>query len=156
MTDDVNDRKRDFLRTAAMVGVAGGMLGSALAAVKAEVISLKTIAAGTASGYSGSIAARETLLAVIPFGFADGYPRFPAGGSVLVRGRRAALVGPRHTEHAMIDVTDVSGAALGDEVVLLGMQGDDAITIHEIVAATGVPLIELVPRLAGNPRRRWL
>jgi len=46
--------------------------------------------------------------------------------------------------------------ALGDEVVLLGAQGDDAITIHEIVAATGVPLIELVPRLARNPRRRLL
>jgi len=40
--------------------------------------------------------------------------------------------------------------------VLLGTQGDDTVTIHEIVAATGVPLIELVPRLARNPRRRWL
>jgi len=73
-----------------------------------------------------------------------------------VRGRRAPLVGPRHTEHALVDVTDVPGVALGDEVVLLGAQGDEAITIHDIVAATGVPLIELVPRLAHNPRRRLL
>ena len=129
---------------------------SALAAVKARVISLKRLAAGTTAGYSAPRWRRDTLVAVIPFGFADGYPRLPAGGTVLVRGRRAPLVGPRHTEHALVDVTDVPGVALGDEVVLLGAQGDDAITIHEIVAATGVPLIELVPRLARNPRRRML
>ncbi len=129
---------------------------SALAAVKARVISLKRFAAGTAPGYSARRVDRDSVIAVIPFGFADGYPRFPAGGTVLVRGRRAPLVGPRHTEHALVDVTDVPGVALGDEVALLGAQDDDAITIHEIVAATGVPLIELVPRLACNPRRRLL
>lgn len=128
----------------------------ALAAVKARIISLKRLAAGTTAGYAATALERDTLVAVIPFGFADGYPRLPAGGTVLVRGRRAPLVGPRHTEHSLVDVTDVPGAALGDEVVLLGTQGEDAVTIHEIVASTGVPLIELVPRLAGNPRRRWL
>ncbi len=129
---------------------------SALSAVKSRVISLKRIAAGAAPGYAASIVDRETRVAVIPFGFADGYPRLPPGGTVLVRGRRASLVGPRHTEHSLVDVTDVPDVALGDEVVLLGAQGGDAITIHEIVAATGVPLIELVPRLARNPRRRVL
>ena len=129
---------------------------SALAAVKAHVIALKRIAAGSAAGYSAEVLERDTVIGVIPFGFADGYPRFPAGGTVLVRGRRAPLVGPRHTEHALVDVTDVPDVALGDEVVLLGTQGPDAITLHEIVAATGVPLIELVPRLARNPRRRVL
>lgn len=129
---------------------------SALSAVKARVISLKRLAAGAAAGYGAGAVARDTTIAVIPFGFADGYPRLPAGGTVLVRGRRAPLVGPRHTEHSLVDVTDVAGVALGDEVVLLGAQGGDAITVHEIVAATGVPLIELVPRLARNPRRRML
>lgn len=129
---------------------------SALSAVKARVISLKRLAAGAAAGYGAGAVARDTTIAVIPFGFADGYPRLPAGGTVLVRGLRAPLVGPRHTEHSLVDVTDVAGVALGDEVVLLGAQGGDAITIHEIVAATGVPLIELVPRLARNPRRRML
>ena len=74
-------------------------------------------------GYSARTVDRETAIAVIPFGFADGYPRLPAGGTVLVRGQRAPLVGPRHTEHALVDVTDVPGVALGDEVVLLGAQG---------------------------------
>jgi len=128
----------------------------ALAAVKARVISLKRLAAGTTAGYAATTLPRDTLVAVIPYGFSDGYPRLPAGGTVLVRGRRAPLLGPRHTEHALVDVTDVPGVALGDEVVLLGIQGEDAVTIHELVEATGVPLIELVPRLARNPRRRWL
>jgi alanine racemase len=73
-----------------------------------------------------------------------------------VRGQRVALVGPRHTEHSLVDVTAVAGVALGDEVVLLGAQGDASIGLHDLVAATGVPLIELVPRLACNPRRKML
>ena len=97
---------------------------------------------------------RDTLLAVIPYGFADGYPRLPAGGTVLVRGQRAPLLGQRHTEHSIVDVTDVPGVALDDEVVLLGAQGGEVIDIHELVAATGVPLIELVPRLARSAHRR--
>ncbi len=126
---------------------------SALASVKARIIALKRVASGAVLGYGGIAVTRDTLLAVIPFGFADGYPRFPAGGPVLVRGQRASLVGPRHTEHCIVDVTDIAGVALGDEVVLLGMQGHETIGVHELVAFTGVPLIELVPRLARNPRR---
>lgn len=126
---------------------------SALASVKARIIALKAVKAGAVLGYGGIAVTRDTLLAVIPFGFGDGYPRFPAGGAVLVRGQRAALVGPRHTEHSIVDVTDVAGAAIGDEVVLLGTQGSATLGIHDLVAATGVPLIELVPRLARNPRR---
>ena len=126
---------------------------SALASVKARIIALKRVAAGAVLGYSGIAVTRPTLLAVIPFGFGDGYPRFPAGGTVLVRGQRAALVGPRHTEHSIVDVTGIEGVALGDEVVLLGAQGGASIGIHELVAHTGIPLIELVPRLACDPRR---
>lgn len=121
----------------------------ALSAVKASIIALKPIVAGAALGYGGGMASRDSLLAVIPFGFGDGYPRFPAGGSVLVQGRRVPLLGPRHTEHSIVDVTGVPGVALGDEVVLMGRQGSERIAIDEIVAATGVPLIELLPRLAG-------
>jgi alanine racemase len=128
----------------------------ALAAVKARIVALKRVEANAAAGYGAATTARDTLLAVIPFGFADGYPRLPAGGTALVRGQRVPLVGQRHTEHSLLDVTAIPGVALGDEVVLLGTQGDARIGIHDLVAATGVPLIELVPRLACNPRRRML
>lgn len=129
---------------------------SALSAVKASIISLKRIAAGLASGYDGGTLARDTVLAVIPFGFADGYPRMPAGGTVLVRAQRVPLLGQRHTEHSILDVTDVAGVALGDEVVLLGTQGEERIGIHDLVIATGVPLLELASRLARNPHRKML
>ncbi len=128
----------------------------ALAAVKARIIALKRVRAGTATGYGGDPVEHDTVLGVIPFGFADGYPRLPAGGSALVRGQRVPLLGQRHTEHSILDVTSVEDVALGDEVVLLGAQGGASIGIHELVAATGVPLIELVPRLARSERRRML
>ncbi len=121
--------------------------------MKARIIALKRIAKGATPGYAGRPVKCDTVAAVIPFGFADGYPRLPPGGIALVRGRRVPLVGARHTEHSMLDVTAVPDVALGDEVVLLGRQGGEAITIHDLVAATGVPLIELVPRLARNSRR---
>lgn len=129
---------------------------SALAAVKARIIALKQVSAASGNSFGREPLRRDTLLAVIPFGFADGYPRLPAGGEALVRGRRVPMLGLRHTEHCMLDLTDVPEAALGDEVVLLGTQGDQTIGINDLVARTGVPLIELVPRLARNPRRRLL
>ena len=129
---------------------------SALAAVKASIISLKRVAAGSAPVYGGGTLARDTVLAVIPFGFADGYPRVPAGGTALVRGQRVPLLGQRHTEHSILDVTDVASVALGDEVVLLGTQGEECIGIHDLVIATGVPLLELASRLARNPHRKML
>jgi alanine racemase len=98
---------------------------SALASVKATIISLKRVAANAVQGHSGAPIVRDRMLAVIPFGFADGYPRLPAGGTALVHGQRVPLLGQRNTEHTIVDVTDVGGVALGDEVVLLGVQGDE-------------------------------
>lgn len=122
----------------------------ALAAVKARVIALQDTTVGNAETPGMPLRRR---IAVIPYGFSDGYPRLPAGGTVLVRGRRVPILGMRHSEHAMLDVTSVPDVALGDEVVLLGSQGEERIDMHELSAATGVPLIELIPRLAANPRR---
>jgi alanine racemase len=129
---------------------------SALASVKATIISLKRVAANAVQGHSGAPIVRDRMLAVIPFGFADGYPRLPAGGTALVHGQRVPLLGQRNTEHTIVDVTDVGGVALGDEVVLLGVQGDERIGMHELAERTGVPLIELVARLARNSHRKIL
>jgi alanine racemase len=128
----------------------------ALASVKSNIISLKRFAAESAEGYGGARVGRDKVLAVIPFGFVDGYPRLPEGGTALVRGHRVPLLGQRNTEHSILDVTDVAGVELNDEVVLLGAQGSERIGIHELAARTGVPLIELVGRLARNPRRKLI
>lgn len=128
----------------------------ALAAVKAKIIALKQVKAGSCLGYSDDVLTRDTTLAVIPFGFANGYPRLPSGGEALLRGQRARLLGPRHTEHSILDVTEIAGASLGDEVVLVGRQGKEHIDIHEVSAATGVPLIELVARLASSFQKKFI
>ena len=123
-----------------------------LAAVKARVIALQDVACAATDALGAPTPSRQRI-AVIPYGFSDGYPRLPAGGTVLVRGKRCPIIGQRHSEHSMIDVTAVDDVAVGDEVVLLGSQGRERIDMHELAAATGVPSIELIPRLAANARR---
>lgn len=125
----------------------------ALAAVKARVIALQDVAMGGATDPLDVPVPSRRRIAVIPLGFSDGYPRLPDGGAALVRGQRVPILGQRHSEHTLLDVTAVADVALGDEVVLLGAQGRERIGMHELAAATGVPSIELVPRLAAIPRR---
>ena len=87
----------------------------------------------------------------VPFGYADGLPRSLSGGNVegaettgsmLVRGRRAPIVGALSMDLATLDVTDIAGARLRDEVVALGDQrgplGQDAITVEEMAATAGL------------------
>ena len=114
----------------------------AIRAFKSTIIQVKTLSME-----------REMRIAVAPVGFADGYPRLPAGGAALIRGQRVSIIGPRSTEHTRFDVTNLPNVAVDDEVVLLGRQGDQVITGNEIAAATGVPLIELLPRIGRLARR---
>ena len=71
----------------------------------------------------------------LPIGYGDGYPRVLSGkADVLVRGRRAPIVGRVCMDQMMVDVTDVPGACLDDEVVLMGCQDGEAITPAELAA----------------------
>jgi alanine racemase len=127
-----------------------------LAAVKARLIAVKRFQAGQRVGYSREPLSADAVLGVIPYGFADGYPRTPAGGSVLIRGSRVPLVGMRHTEHSIVDLSSLSNVAPGEEVVLLGRQGNDSISLDELVRVTGITDLELVSRLARGPNRRMI
>ena len=86
--------------------------------------------------YGGTWTARRpTRIATLPVGYADGYPRRLSNrGQVLVRGQRVPLVGRVCMDLCMVDVTDVAGAALGDEVVLLGRQGTQEVGAVELAA----------------------
>ncbi|HEX3583870.1 MAG TPA: alanine racemase, partial [Thermoanaerobaculia bacterium] len=101
---------------------------------RTEIARLKTLPPGHAIGYGTTFhTARESLIATLPVGYADGFNRLQSNnGTVLVRGRRAPIVGRVSMDLVTIDVTDVPGAALGDEVILLG----DGITADEIAART--------------------
>jgi alanine racemase len=92
--------------------------------VRTEIVALRDVEPGSPAGYGATwTAARRSRLATIPMGYADGLSRQLGNrGHVLVRGARAPIVGAVSMDMAMIDVTDVDGVALRDEVVVLGTQ----------------------------------
>lgn len=96
---------------------------------KTRIVSLRTIEAGQTAGYNGTFRARRrTQLALIAAGYADGLNRLLSNrGEVLVRGLRAPIAGRVSMDQTIVDVTDVPGAEIGDEVVLIGRQGGQRI-----------------------------
>ncbi len=70
---------------------------------------------------------------MLPVGYADGYRRgLQHGGEVIVRGARAPVVGAVSMDLTTIDLTDIAGAAVGDEVILWGESGDEAISVNDV------------------------
>jgi alanine racemase len=111
--------------------------------LRSEIVALRSIASGAAVGYGATWTARRaSRIATVPLGYADGLGRGLSNkGHVLVRGRRAPIVGTVSMDMIMADVTDVEGASLRDEVVALGPQrgplGSDEITATEMAHHLG-------------------
>src|SRR4051812_43840889 len=124
--------------------------------VRSEIISLRTLRPGASVGYGATFrAARESRIATIPMGYGDGLSRALSNrGQVLVRGRRAPIAGAVSMDLTSVDVTDIPGAAIGDEVVVLGSQegplGSDVISAEQIAAQAGTIAWEV---LTGISRR---
>jgi len=99
---------------------------------RSEIMRLKTLPPNHAIGYGTTFhTKRESRIATIPVGYADGYNRkLSNNGEVIVRGQRAPIVGRVSMDLTTIDVTDIDNASLGDEVILLG----DGITADEIAS----------------------
>ncbi len=114
--------------------------------LKTKIISLKKVAKGTSISYGRTfICQKESLIATLPIGYADGYSRsFSNKGEVLIRGRKAPIVGVVCMDMVMVDVTEVPGVSLGDDVVLMGSQGDKKITAEEIAEKTGTISYEIL------------
>ncbi len=94
-------------------------------------------------------------IAILPVGYADGFRRAPqTWREVLVHGRRAPVVGHISMEKTAINVTDIPGVSVGDEVVLLGRQGDDAITADEVAEWLGTINYEVVTSILPRVSRR--
>ncbi len=116
---------------------------------KTRITQLKKVPAGCYVGYGCTYqTTRDSRIAVLPIGYADGYDRRLSNQAwVLVRGRRAPVRGRVCMNLTMVDVTDVPGVELGDEVVLLGRQGDQQITADHLAALAGTINYELVTRI---------
>ncbi len=122
---------------------------------KTQVAQVKELPAGSYVGYGAAYrTAGPERIAVIPVGYADGFRRSPQHwGEVLVRGRRAPIVGRICMDQTMINVTHIPGVRLGDEVVLIGAQGADRITAEEVAGRLGTINYEVVSAiLARVPR----
>ena len=99
---------------------------------KSWVATLRDLAAGEGVGYGHHFRARRpSRIAVVPVGYGDGLPWGAEGASMLVRGRRAPLVGRISMDSSFLDVTHLPSVAVGDEVVVLGSQGEENLTAWE-------------------------
>ncbi|HZW90129.1 MAG TPA: alanine racemase [Myxococcaceae bacterium] len=103
---------------------------------KTAVVHLKSVPTGTPISYGSTwTAPRPSRIATLPVGYADGWSRLLSNrGTVLVRGRRAPIVGRVCMDLCMVDVTDVPGVEAGDEVVLIGRQGSEVQDAHQLAA----------------------
>lgn len=116
---------------------------------KTRIAQVKQVPEGGFVGYGCSWrATRPTNIAVLPVGYYEGYDRELSGlAHVLVRGKRAPVRGRVCMNMCMVDVTDIPAAALEDEVVLLGRQGDERITAEQLAAWRGTIAYEIVSRI---------
>lgn len=110
-----------------------------LMSLRSHIAYIKTVEPGVEISYGGIFTTvRETRVATIPVGYADGYPRGLSNkGSVLIRGKRAPILGRVCMDQFMVDVTDIPEAEELDQVTLLGKDGEDCITMEELGELSG-------------------
>ncbi len=122
---------------------------------KSSVIGVRSVPAGATVGYNGTFVATEPMrLALVAVGYADGLDRSLGNRfHLLVRGQRAPLVGRVSMDQAVVDVTEIPGVAAGDEVVLIGTQGDESITAYDHARATGTIPWEVFTRIGPRVAR---
>lgn len=125
---------------------------------KTHVVHLKTVPPGTGIGYGHTfVAARQTRVATLPVGYADGYPRALSNqGRVILHGQYAPVIGRVCMDQCMVDVTGIPGVAMEDEVILLGASGDCRITMEEIGAMSASFNYETACRVGRRVPRLYM
>lgn len=101
---------------------------------KSQVVAVKQVESGTKISYDSTYeTVKQTKIVTVPVGYADGYNRLLSNqGEVLIRGKRYPVVGQVCMDFIMVDIGLENDIQTGDEVVLLGCQGDEEISIYEI------------------------
>jgi alanine racemase len=119
-----------------------------------RIVAVKGVRADEAVGYGARFRAeRATTIAIVPAGYADGLDLRLAGrGAVLIRGRRAPIVGSVNMDMLMADVTGLD-VSPGDEVVIIGPQGEDRIDVREMAAQIGTIPYEILCRIGSRIER---
>ena len=139
---------------------------------KTEIAQVNHITSGESVGYGQEfMAANPMVIATIPVGYADGFPRRPSNwGHVMVAGKFASILGRVCMDQTMIDITDhvlTDGMARneehkaqslnqGDEVVLIGQQGDAELTVDNIAQQLGTNNFDVVSRILSRVPRIYI
>jgi alanine racemase len=123
---------------------------------KTQVTSLRGLHAGESAGYGSTFTAvRETRLALLPVGYADGLNRLLSNrGCALIRGREAPIAGRVSMDQTIVDVTEIPSAAIGDEVILLGSQGGQALDAWDLADLCGTIPWEVLCAIGARVPRR--
>lgn len=118
---------------------------------KSVVGDVKPVPVGSLIGYDCTEAVkRDSTIAIVPVGYWHGFPRHLSGkGEVLIGGKRAKVLGRVSMDMIVVDVTEHESVATGDEVVLIGRQGNELITAEEVATKADTINYEIVTRI--NP-----
>lgn len=110
----------------------------AVMSVKARVAAIQSLEPGDCVGYGMRYtAASPRRIAVLPLGYGDGFPRVRNQGCVLIHGQRAPLVGGVAMDAITVDITEIPDAHVWDEAVIMGRQGNEEISVHEVAKMRG-------------------
>jgi len=123
--------------------------------LKTRVAYLKTVEPGRTISYGRTHTVKEkTRIATLPIGYGDGFSRAHSNrGEVLIRGRRAPIVGIVTMDQVMVDVGGIEGVEVGDEAVLIGRQGEERITAEEAASRIGTISYEVLAQLGKRVSR---
>jgi alanine racemase len=126
--------------------------------LRTRILLLKTVQAGVPVGYGGLfVTSRESKIATLAIGYEDGLRRALSNrGKVIVREQVAPIVGRVSMDLTLVDVTDVSGASIGDEVVIIGGSGIVGITAEEVAAQAGTLSYEVTCGISDRVPRRYV
>lgn len=126
-----------------------------ITSLKAKITFLKTVNAGTSIGYSRSyITDRESMVATVPIGYADGFRRtFSNGWEVMVKGKKVPIIGKVCMDSFMLDVTDVEDVAVGDEVIIWD---DKNITVEDLAAKCDTINYEILCMISDRVPRLFI
>ena len=152
------DSHMDIVRPGIMLYGSGDMGEVDLRPVmklKTRIVQLREVPPGTSVGYRETfVAGRGTLVATLPVGYADGYPRALSNRArVSLGGRLAPLIGSVCMDFVMVDVTDVPGVRAGDEAVLFG---DGLVSVEDVSSWAGTISYELLSRISPRVPRRYV
>lgn len=125
---------------------------------KTRIISIRKTPRGQRIGYNGTFTTvRDSRIAVLPVGYADGLNRqLSSRGRVLIRGQFAPMLGRISMDLTLVDVTDIDGVQIGDEVVLLGTSGAERIDASEHAALASTISYEILCNISKRVPRHYL